>query len=404
MKKILFYCQNLLGMGHLVRTTELIRALAKDFQVCLMDGGQKVAGFELPPSVTVVQLPIIQVVVSETHQVSKQLQVVGSTMTLEEAKEFRKQVLIQTYDQFQPDCLITEGYPFSKNKALAFEMEPLLEHVKQSGYPTQIICSLRDIIMVKEFIDRTWEERRRCAFTDQYYDAILLHSDPIVHRFEDNLTQQIALNCPIHYTGYVVQSEPDIKLPVADQTLLNHPAATIVVSIGGGRLGHDLLESMIQAAPLLAAKIPHRIIMFAGPLMEEAQYDRFVHLAQGLPNLVLRRFTPNLMAFLQRAELSISLGGYNTTMNLLKTGVRAMIYPSNKDREQAIRAEKLERLNLLKVLDSDDLAPTQLAQAIVNYLYLTQAPALQQHALQLNGAQEASRILQTLLQPELVAA
>jgi predicted glycosyltransferase len=403
MKKILFYCQNLLGMGHLVRTTELIWALAKDFQVCLMDGGQKVAGFELPPSVAVVQLPILQVVVSESNQVSKQLQVVGSTMTLAEAKEFRKQLLIQTYDQFQPDCLITEGYPFSKNMALAFEMEPLLAHVKQSGYPTQIICSLRDIIMVKEFTDRTWEEQRRCAFADQYYDAILLHSDPLVHRFEDNLTQQVDLNCPIHYTGYVVQSEPDVELPVADRTLHNHPAPTIVVSVGGGRLGHDLLESMIQAASLLAEKIPHRIIMFAGPLMEEAQYDRFMQHSQGLSNLALRRFTPNLMAFLQQADLSISLGGYNTTMNLLKTGVRAMIYPSNKDREQAIRAEKLEKLDLLKVLAPDDLESTQLAQSIVDYL--TQAPTIrQQHSLLLNGAQKTSTILQTLLQPDLVAA
>lgn len=402
MKKILFYCQNLLGMGHLVRTTELIRALEKDFQVCLIDGGQQVAGFELPPSVEVVQLPIIQVVVSKAHQVSKQLQVVGSTMTLVEAKEFRKQLLIQTYDQFQPDCLITEGYPFSKNKALAFEMEPFLEHVKQSAYPTRIICSLRDIIMVKEFTNRAWEEQRRCVFTDQYYDAILLHSDPMVHRFEDNFTQQVTLTCPIYYTGYVVQSEPEVALPASDRLLLNHPAPTIIVSVGGGRLGHDLLESIIQAAPLLAEKIPHRIVMFAGPLMEEAQYDRFLQLSQGLSNLVLRRFTPNLMAFLQQADLSISLGGYNTTMNLLKTGVRAMIYPSNKDREQAIRAEKLEGLDLLKVLDPADLKPAYLARLIADYL-ATSTP-IQQHSLQLNGAQEASAILQTLLQTDLVAA
>lgn len=402
MKKILFYCQNLLGMGHLVRTRELIRELAKSFQVCLIDGGQKVAGFELPPAVEVVQLPMIQVVVSESHQVSKQLQVVGSTMTLEEAKEFRKQLLIQTYEQFQPDCLITEGYPFSKNKALAFEMEPFLEHVKQSSYPTKILCSLRDIIMVKEFTDRIWEEQRRCAFTDQYYDAILLHSDPTVHRFEDNLTQQIALSCPIHYTGYVVQSEPEVELPASDQALLNSSTPTIVVSIGGGRLGHDLLESVIQAAPLLAEQIPHRIVMFTGPLMEDAQYDRFVQCAQGLSNLVIRRFTPNLMTFLQKADLSISLGGYNTTMNLLKTGVRAMIYPSNKDREQAIRAEKLEAMDLLKILFSDDLQPERLAQSIVNYL--AQEPSLRlDHPLQLKGAQETSKILQNLLQPSLVA-
>jgi predicted glycosyltransferase len=401
MKKILFYCQNLLGMGHLVRTTSLIRELAKEFQVCLMDGGQKIEGFGLPTSVEVVQLPMIQVVVSESQQVSKQLQVVGSHLTLEEAKKLRKQLLIDTYDRFQPDCLITEGYPFSKNKALAFEMEPFLAHVKQSNHPPQVFCSLRDIIMVKDFADRAGEEIRRCTFTDQYYDAILLHSDSTVHRFEDNLTQPISLNCPIYYTGYVVQSEPEVDLPEDDQELLKHPTPKIVVSVGGGRLGHDLLESIIQAAPLLAKKIPHQIVLFTGPLMDDDQYDRFVRLAEGQPNLAIRRFTPNLMAFLRQADLSISLGGYNTTMNLLKTGVRAMIYPSNKDREQAIRAEQLERLNLLKILKAEDLQSEHLTQSIIEYLA---RPKADQHGLKLNGAQEASVILQTLLQPSLVAA
>ena len=160
MKKILFYCQNLLGMGHLVRTTELMRELVKTFEVCLIEGGQKIDGFEMLPEVEVIQLPIIQVEIFDSLQVSKQLQVIGSTLSLEEVKEFRKQKLIEVFDQFQPDVLITEGYPFSKNGVLAFEMIPLLEHVKKSDRSTQIICSLRDIIMVKEFADRDAEERR----------------------------------------------------------------------------------------------------------------------------------------------------------------------------------------------------------------------------------------------------
>jgi predicted glycosyltransferase len=38
------------------------------------------------------------------------------------------------------------------------------------------------------------------------------------------------------------------------------------------------------------------------------------------------------------------MGGYNTTMNILTTGVRSMILPftGNGDHEQTIRAEKLE--------------------------------------------------------------
>ncbi|AFY93528.1 glycosyltransferase family protein [Chamaesiphon minutus] len=398
MKKILFYCQNLLGMGHLVRTTELMRELVKTFEVCLIEGGQKVAGFEMLPEVEVIQLPTIQVEVFDSLQVGKQLQVVGSTMSLEEVKEFRQQKLIEVFDRFQPDVLITEGYPFSKNKALAFEMVPLLEHVRKSDRTTQAICSLRDIIMVKEFADRDAEEKRRCEFVNQYYDAILLHSDPAIHRLEDNISTAGSLTCPVYYTGYVVQSEPDrVEFDLTDSELLKDPIPKIVVSVGGGKLGHDLLESIIQAAPLIHQQIYHQIVIFAGPLMDEAKYRQLEKLAQGKTNVNLRRFTPSLIAYLDRADLSISLGGYNTTMNILKTGVKSMIYPSDKDREQAIRAEKLERLGLLKILDKSELDPELLARSIVNYL-ADDATLNFEHLIQLDGAEKASIILQNLLE------
>jgi predicted glycosyltransferase len=412
MKKILFYCQNLLGMGHLVRTTELMRELVKIFEVCLIEGGQKVDGFEMIPEVEVVQLPTIQVEVFDSLQVGKQLHVVGSTMSLEEVKEFRQQKLIEVFDRFQPDVLITEGYPFSKNKALAFEMVPLLEHVRKSSqFPlgdaartTQVICSLRDIIMVKEFADRDTEEKRRCEFVNQYYDAILLHSDPAIHRLEDNISNAGSLTCPVYYTGYVVQSEPDrVEFDAADLALLKDPTPKIVVSVGGGKLGHDLLESIIQAAPLIQQKANHRIVIFAGPLMDESKYQELVKLAQGKTNVSLRRFTPSLIAYLDRADLSISLGGYNTTMNILKTGVRSMIYPSDKDREQAIRAEKLAQLGLLKILEKSELKPELLARLIVDYL-ADESTLNLEDSLQLDGAKQASMILQNLLKSNLIAA
>jgi predicted glycosyltransferase len=404
MKKILFYCQNLLGMGHLVRTTELMRELVKTFEVCLIEGGQQVDGFEMLPAVEVVQLPTIQVEVFDSLQVGKELQVIGSTMSLAEVKEYRQQKLIEVFDRFQPDVLITEGYPFSKNKALAFEMMPLLEHIRKSDRTTQVICSLRDIIMVKEFADRDAEERRRCEFVNQYYDAILLHSDPAIHRLEDNISAADTLTCPVYYTGYVVQSEPErVEFDPSDLTLLNDSTPKIVVSVGGGKLGHDLLESIIQAAPLLYQKVSHQIVIFAGPLMDEAKYQELAKLAQGQTNISLRRFTPSLIAYFDRADLSISLGGYNTTMNILKTGVRSMIYPSDKDREQAIRAEKLEKLGLLKMIDRSQLEPELLARSIVDYLNEESTLSLED-PLQLGGAEQASIILQGLLEPNLIAA
>ena len=43
MKRALFYCQHVLGMGHLVRSLELVRSLC-GFHVTLLNGGESVEG------------------------------------------------------------------------------------------------------------------------------------------------------------------------------------------------------------------------------------------------------------------------------------------------------------------------------------------------------------------------
>ena len=54
--RVMFYSQHVLGMGHLVRSLEIIRGLA-EFEVCFVNGGELVAGFAPPPAVKVVNLP-----------------------------------------------------------------------------------------------------------------------------------------------------------------------------------------------------------------------------------------------------------------------------------------------------------------------------------------------------------
>ena len=59
MKKIMFYCQYLSGIGHLVRSTEIVRSLVKDFQVYFINGGPPIEGFEMPPQVEMITLPAL---------------------------------------------------------------------------------------------------------------------------------------------------------------------------------------------------------------------------------------------------------------------------------------------------------------------------------------------------------
>jgi predicted glycosyltransferase len=391
MKKIMFYCQYLAGMGHLVRSTEIVRSLVKDFQVCFVNGGQPIAEFELPSNIEIVHLPPL---VEEDGE----LKTVDDAQPVEAVKASRQQQLLSVFEQFQPDCLITECFPFSKHR-VKFELIPLIEKAKSSPQPVKIVCSLRDLVMTQSLSAKAWAKKydQVCDLVNQYFDLILFHGDPQLQRLEDFFPKVDHLNCEVYYTGYVAQSPPNL-LPAAakDRVDLNPTEPTILASVGGGRFGYELLNAVVDASTVLSGTIPHRIHAFAGPFMPEVQFLQLQATAVKRSNLILRRFTPHLINYMKRADLSISLGGYNTTMNILSTGTRALVFPfisENQSGEQSIRAKKLEQMGILRVLYPEDLTGRRLAAKVLSSL--DQAPVA--HRFDLNGAEKSALKLKQLL-------
>jgi predicted glycosyltransferase len=383
MRKIVFYCQHVLGIGHLVRSTEIIRALASQFAVCLVSGGADVDGFQFPEGVSVVKLPPLQ-----TDADFSELQTCTGD-DLELVKQARQAVLLGVLRDLEPDAFMIELFPFGR-KRFSFELLPALEYLRGSVRETKVICSLRDILVSKR--DQAQHEERVCNIVNSYFDLVLVHGDARFQKLEETFSRVSDLRCPVEYTGYVVQRSV-AAIPA------HAPAhgPLIVVSIGSGRYrtGHQLLESIIDAAALLETEIPHRFLIFGGPFMPDDVYVRLAHQAQGQPNVSFERYSPDLLALMESAGLSISMGGYNTLMNVLTTGVKAMVFPytTNGDQEQNIRAEKLERLGVLDVLHPDDLEASVLAVKILHALRKTPA----RFSFKFDGAEKTAHILSSLL-------
>ena len=62
------------------------------------------------------------------------------------------------------------------------------------------------------------------------------------------------------------------------------------------------------------------------------------------------RFTNEFLSFLAAADLSISMAGYNTCMNVLAAGVTALVWPFGQNREQRLRGEKLAALEAVTLV------------------------------------------------------
>ncbi|MEO0852411.1 MAG: glycosyltransferase [Cyanobacteria bacterium J06648_11] len=398
MKKILFYCQYLAGMGHLVRSTEILRSLKADFEVCFVNGGQDVPGFAHLEGVEIVSLPAL-------WEDEAELKAVDPTLNLGEVMALRTQTLLDTFDRFRPDCVVTECFPFSKHK-LKFELIPLLERAKDVNWPVKVVSSLRDLILTQPMSDRAPSKRQDkiCKLIDQYYDLVLYHSDAQLVQLSDCFPRAAELNCEVFYTGYVTQSSPEAwPLSAEDAEFFASDRPAIVVSVGGGRHGFPLLESVARASQIVGDRLPHDFYTFAGPFMPEDQFQILLSMSEKQPNLSVRRFTSHLIDSMHKAELSINLGGYNTTMNVLKTRARSLLLPSPSEHqvgEQKLRSDKLEQLGILRTLSLEDLDPERMAAEIAGALERPQP----QHDLNLNGAEQAALRLKALLNPATIPA
>jgi predicted glycosyltransferase len=382
-KRVMFYCQSLLGIGHFIRSRELLFAL-RDFEVCFLYGGEFIPGFELPDWVEVVYLPALK---SDAR--FEQLYVVDSSDSLPEVQARRKELLLGAFDRIAPDVLLIELFPFGRRK-FNFELLPLLAHARATRPAVKIVCSLRDILVRRP--DQARYEAEACALINQYFDLLLVHADPRLQRLEETFGSVAGLNCAIRYTGYVAQ-------PARDKP--KRPAGTdplILVSIGGGRVGHELLDCVLDAETQLT--MPRRLHIFTGPHMPVEEFQNLQQKVAGRSHITIERHTTQFLACLQQADLSISTAGYNTCMDILSAGARALVWPFNEhgNHEQTLRARKLERLGYVCVLDPAQLEPDCLAAEIARCL--DQPAPIPAVALDLQGAPRTAELLATLLAGE----
>ena len=82
--------------------------------------------------------------------------------------------------------------------------------------------------------------------------------------------------------------------------------------------------------------------------------------------MTVERFRPDFRRLLRSARLSISQGGYNTLLEVLDAGVRAVVVPyaGGLETEQTLRASLLAARGLVEVVGEDELGEGSVAAAV----------------------------------------
>jgi peptidoglycan/xylan/chitin deacetylase (PgdA/CDA1 family) len=112
--------------------------------------------------------------------------------------------------------------------------------------------------------------------------------------------------------------------------------------------------------------------------------------------VLVERARADFRALLSRAELSVSQAGYNTAVDLLRTGIRSVLVPfeAGHETEQRLRAERLKALGLAAIVPEADLSGEHLAAAIAREL--AKPPSLLP-SVSLDGARQSVAIAEDLM-------
>lgn len=349
-KRVFVYVQHLLGIGHLKRAATLAGALCDaGCEVTFATGGYPVPG-AVPQRVRLVQLPPAGTAGLDFKTL---LDAHGAPVD-ESWRASRREQLLAAFRAARPHAMVIELFPFGRRQ-MRFELLPLLDEAIAASPRPLIVSSVRDVLGQ---LDPARQDEMLALF-ERYFDHALVHGDPRFIGFDRTFRHAAKLGERLHYTGFVV----DRQSPRAGDA----GSGEVIVSTGGGAVGASLLDTAIRARTLssLSARTWR---LLAGVNLDGAAFERLVHLARqsGPGKVIVERSRGDFRTLLQNCALSISQGGYNTVMEILECGARAVIVPfaGGKETEQTLRAHLLAERGRIEVVAEDAFTPSTLAAAV----------------------------------------
>jgi predicted glycosyltransferase len=278
---------------------------------------------------------------------------------------------------FSPDAFVVDKAPLGMKR----EVFPALEFLYEERPSTLTVLGLRDVMDDPARIRRNWREGRIAPAIENFYDTILVYGpreiyDPLP---EYGLSDATLRRC--HYVGYVGRA----FTPEETSDFVFEPGYVLVTAGGGGdgfHLMKNYLESLRRPAPVFES------LVVTGPMMDDESKRKIERLARGLRVRVME-FRADMERLIRCAGAVVSMGGYNSTIELLVARKPALIVPRVEPRvEQLIRAEHLADLGLVDMIHPHDLTPSLVRSKVEELLERdpTSAPRFE---VDLSGASRA---------------
>ncbi len=397
-RRVLLYSHDTFGLGHLRRNLAIATHLLQrrqPFSALLLTGSPVAASWPMPTGLKVQALtPVVKTGAEEYASRD-------STCSFASVKACREEVILESIIRYRPDVFLVDHAP----AGMKGELLEALAFIREEMPQTRTVLGLRDILDSPESVRSLWQEQNIYRLLDNAYDHILVygsrHLFDLVHEYA--IPDSIAAKT--HYCGYIARNIKTTSSPDGWQS--NAPTATrpvVLVTAGGGGDGYPLLSAYLRALDDLPQGVAQSILV-PGPLMAVDEQRALAAAAAQRSDVRVILFTTDLLELIQRADLVVSMAGYNTTAEILVAKKPAILVPRGAPRmEQRLRATLLHKLGLAwAILPEEDLV-TRLTQLVRDALAGARPPHHHWNRVDLGGVHRVGSALDKLLGTQRLSA
>jgi predicted glycosyltransferase len=352
--RLLIYSHDSFGLGHLRRCQTIAHHLVDAFPnltALILSGSPIIGSFDFKSRVDFVRVPgVIKLRNGEYTPLQLHL-------GLEQTLAMRGSIIRHTADIFDPHLFLVDKEPLG----LRGEVRETLLMLKERG--TRLVLGLRDVMDDPRSLLEEWHRKNVFPALRDLYDEIWVYGLPQIFDPLTELPGMGGLADKLAFTGYLRRSLPPAPAEASERALPDEPY--VLVTTGGGGDGEELVDWVLSAYEADPA-VPHPALLALGPFMNLEQRYEFQERAARLDRVYTITFDARFEQLVAPALGVVAMGGYNTFCEILSFGKPALIVPrTTPRREQYLRAERAERLGLVRMLPDDGVrAPWRMAEQL----------------------------------------
>lgn len=365
--RILVYCHNVHGFGHIVRSLRIAAELdpGERCDCRLITGCRFLDHLGVDPRIEIVRLPALR-----PTEGGRLEPVDGGP--LGRVLQERTRRIVEEVERWRPHVVLVDHNPLG----LLGELTKALDASRKAGAPTRFVWGVRDIWGAASYLDKMRPFRDLGSRVECYHGAIAYTDDRWLDTFGEY--QGVEMPSRRRSVGFVTG-----RAPAASPR--EEPPWITALSGGGAQAG-DLLDLLLEAVGGSLDRGELRLRFVIGPFTPE---EPLRARAGGRPGVDLWA-EGEVEEAVDGASLVVSRVGYNTAYTVVQTDLPVVFVPIRaENREQSLRAARLAELDGVYSVEETETRPAAaLAEAI--HRGLAEAPVARRLPFAIDGARRAA--------------